>query len=220
MEPETVPDSEPEPSMLDPRVMDPDEEIVRRAGMDEQDVDQVVRVLEALRGWRETERRMSEASRRYMKLGDTDMRALRYIIAMQNHGRIVTPGAIAEHLRITTASTTKLIDRLTAGGHVVRFPHPSDRRSLAIEVTDETRRAARESVGRSHARRFDAAARLTPKEREIVARFLDDLANTDREPGDGDGVGRTGTHQGAGHGTDGVRGRVIEVGPEELLDQD
>jgi DNA-binding MarR family transcriptional regulator len=205
--------------------MDPDEEIVHRAGMDDQDVDQVVRVLEALRGWRETERRMSEASRRYMKLGDTDMRALRYIIAMQNHGRIVTPGAIAEHLRITTASTTKLIDRLTAGGHVHRFPHPSDRRSLAIEVTDETRRAARESVGRSHARRFDAAARLTPKEREIVARFLDDLANTDREPDD-DGVGRPGTHQGAGHGTDGGttgalgKGRVIEVGPEELLDQD
>ncbi|MFJ3404594.1 MarR family winged helix-turn-helix transcriptional regulator [Promicromonospora sp. NPDC090134] len=182
MEPEPVPDTESQPSMLDPRVMDPDEEIVHRAGMDERDVDQVVRVLEALRGWHETERRMSEASRRYMKLGETDMRALRFIIAMQNHGRIVTPGAIAEHLGITTASTTKLIDRLAAGGHVHRFPHPSDRRSLAIEVSVETRRAARETVGRSHARRFDAAARLTPKEREIVARFLDDLASTEHEP--------------------------------------
>lgn len=30
------------------------------------------------------------------------------------------------------------------------------------------------------ARRFDAAARLTAEEREIVTRFLDDLAATDQ----------------------------------------
>lgn len=174
-----MPRDQGEPSMLDPRVLDPEQELVRRAGLDEGDVDQVVRVLEALRRWRETERRMSEASRRYMKLGETDMRALRFIIAMQNHGRVVTPGAIAEHLGITTASTTKLIDRLAAGDHVLRLPHPSDRRSLAIEVTEDTRRVARQAVGRTHARRFDAAARLTPQEREIVTRFLDDLAGTD-----------------------------------------
>jgi DNA-binding MarR family transcriptional regulator len=166
-------------SMMDPRVMDPDQELVRREGMADGDVDQVVGVLEALRRWRETERRMSEVSRRYMKLGDTDMRALRFLIAMQNHGRVVTPGAIAEHLGITTASTTKLIDRLAAGDHVRRFPHPSDRRSLAIEVTEETRQVARQTVGRSHARRFDAAARLTPQEREVVIHFLDELASTD-----------------------------------------
>jgi DNA-binding MarR family transcriptional regulator len=179
VDPDTRQDAE--PSMMDPRVMDPHQEIVRRAGMDDADVDQVVGVLEALRRWRETERRTSEASRRYMKLGDTDMRALRFIIAMKNHGRVVTPGAIAEHLGITTASTTKLIDRLAVGNHVRRFPHPSDRRSLAIEVTEETRRAARESVGRSHARRFDAAARLSAAEREIVTRFLHDLAGTDQD---------------------------------------
>lgn len=164
--------------MMDPRVMDPDQEIVRRADLDDAEVDQVVRVLEALRRWRETERRMSEASRRYMKLGETDMRALRFIIAMQNHERVATPGAIAEHLGITTASTTKLIDRLATADHVRRTPHPSDRRSLAIEVTEETRRVARESVGRSHARRFDVAARLTSDERETVTRFLDDLARS------------------------------------------
>lgn len=166
--------------MLDPRIMDPDQEIVRRSGLDDAEVDQVVGVLEAMSRWRDTERRMSEASRRYMKLGDTDMRALRFMIAMQNHGRVVTAGAIAEHLGITTASTTKLLDRLAAGGHVRRLPHPTDRRSIAVEVSQETRHAARESVGRSHARRFDAAARLTTEERAVVTRFLDDLAGSDR----------------------------------------
>ncbi|MFI6423829.1 MarR family winged helix-turn-helix transcriptional regulator [Promicromonospora sp. NPDC050880] len=178
MDPALAPRDGDQPSIMDPRVMDPREEIVRRSGLDDADVDQVVRVLEALRRWREAERRMSEASRAYMKLGETDMKAVRFVIALQNQGRVATPGAIAAHLGITTASTTKLIDRLVAGGHVRRFPHPSDRRSLAIEVSEETRRVARETVGRSHARRFDVAARLTPQEREIVTRFLDDLADS------------------------------------------
>ncbi|MBL0887090.1 MarR family transcriptional regulator [Myceligenerans sp. I2] len=165
--------------MVDPRVMDPEQEIVRRAGLDDSDVDEVVRVLEGLRRWRETERRMSEASSRYMKLGETDMRALRFIIAMRNNRVIATPGAVAAHLGISSASTTKMLDRLAAGGHVRRLPHPTDRRSLALEVTEETRRSARETVGRTHARRFDVAARLSSRERAIVAGFLEDLAATE-----------------------------------------
>lgn len=190
--------------MLDPRVMDPEQEIVRRSGLDEAELDEVVRVLEGLRRWRETERRMSEASSRYMKLGETDMRALRFIIAMQNNDIIATPGAVAGHLGISSASTTKMLDRLAAGGHVRRLPHPSDRRSLALEVTPETRRSARETVGRAHARRFDVAARLTSPQREIVARFLEDLARTEHpEPGvpDGDGT----AHGQAGSGPEGER---------------
>jgi DNA-binding MarR family transcriptional regulator len=180
-----VPESEPvdptELSMLDPRVLDPHQEIVRRAGLDDDEVDQVVRVLAGLRSWREAEQRLSEASRRYMKLGETDMRALRFVIAVQHRGEIATPGAIAAHLGISSASTTKVLDRLTKGGHVRRLPHRSDRRSLAIEVTEETRQIAQRTVGRSHARRFEAAARLSPREREIVTRFLNDLAGTGDE---------------------------------------
>jgi DNA-binding MarR family transcriptional regulator len=167
--------------MLDPRVLDPGQEIVRRAGLDDADVDQVVRVLAGLRGWREAEQRQSEASRRYMKLGETDMRALRFVLATQDRGEVATPGAIAAHLGISSASTTKVLDRLTEGGHIRRLPHHSDRRSLAIEVTEETRQVAQRTVGRNHARRFEAAARLSPEEREIVARFLADLAGTDEE---------------------------------------
>jgi DNA-binding MarR family transcriptional regulator len=167
--------------MLDPRVLDPHQEIVRRAGLDDDEVDQVVRVLAGLRSWREAEQRLSEASRRYMKLGETDMRALRFVIAVQHRGEIATPGAIAAHLGISSASTTKVLDRLTKGGHVRRLPHRSDRRSLAIEVTEETRQIAQRTVGRSHARRFEAAARLSPREREIVTRFLNDLAGTGDE---------------------------------------
>lgn len=165
-------------SLLDPRVMDPDQEIVSRTHLAPDEVDQVVEVLEAMNRWRDTERRMSEASRRYMKLGDNDMRALRYLIAAQRHGRVVLPRDIANTLGISPAATTKLLDRLEAGHHIRRAPHPDDRRSITIEVTDETRASARASVGRSHARRFDAVAELSAEDRAAVLRFFDALIDS------------------------------------------
>ena len=176
-------------SLLDPRVVDPDEELVQRAHLPAEEITQVVRVLEAMKRWRDTEAELSEASRRYMKLGATDMRALRYLIAAQRNGAVVTPSSIAAHLGISTASTTKLLDRLAAGGHVRRLPHPTDRRSLAIEVSEDTSVAARATVGRIHARRFDVAASLAPEERDVIIRFLDELVATAEDlkhPGEAD----------------------------------
>jgi len=173
---EPEPAEPPEVSMLDPRVLDPHQEIVRREGLDDDAVDQVVRVLAGLGSWREAEQRADEASRRYLGLGETDMRALRFVLAVQDREGTATPGAIAAHLGISSASTTKMLDRLTEGGHIRRRPHASDRRSLVIEVTEETRRIAQRAVSRGHARRFEAAARLSPREREVVLRFLGELA--------------------------------------------
>jgi DNA-binding MarR family transcriptional regulator len=172
-------DRTPAPSeawLLDPRVIDPGQELVKRAAMDDAEVDSVVSVLSALRTWREAELAMSEASQKHMKLNSTDMKALRFLMASRNAGAVVTPGLLAETLRISTASTTKLLDRLERAGHLQRLPHPTDRRALMITVTDATRTDARESVGRIHARRFQAAARLSREERDVVIRFLSDLS--------------------------------------------
>lgn len=168
--------------MLDPRVIDPDGDVVDYATMTDDDIRQTVEVLQAIRNWRESEQRLSLRSRDHMKLNETDMRALRYLVAAKNEGRLVTPGALAEHLGISSASTTKLLDRLAVAGHVVRSPHPTDRRALIVEITDATHRQVHETVGRSHARRFHVAAALTPAERTIVARFLNDLAAEPDEP--------------------------------------
>ncbi|GHD46526.1 MarR family transcriptional regulator [Mycetocola manganoxydans] len=162
--------------MLDPRVIDPGEELVKRSAMDDDEVDSIVDVLAALRTWREAEQAMSEESQRHMKLNATDMKALRFLMASRNTGAVVTPGLLAETLKISTASTTKLLDRLERAGHVLRSPHPTDRRALAITITDATRTDARESVGRMHARRFEAVAKLTRDERDVVVRFLTDLS--------------------------------------------
>lgn len=165
--------------MVDPRVMDPEGELIAHGEMPEEDLDGAVAVLEALGRWRRAERRMSEASRRYMNLGETDMRAIRVALASQRSGELTTPRRLAEHLGISMPSVTKLLDRLAQGGHIRRAPHPQDRRSTTVEVSEETQRAARESVGRNHAERLRVAAELSGDERQSVIRFLNALAATE-----------------------------------------
>lgn len=155
---------------------DPRSTLIDRSGVDPEDLRQIAQVMGALGELRDAEQKLSLASRRYMRLNDTDMRALHYLIVSENRGGTATPGAIATHLGISTASTTKLLDRLEKGGHIRRAPHPTDRRALAISITPETRRAAMETVGKQQAKRFYSAARLTSEERDVVIRFLSDMA--------------------------------------------
>lgn len=156
---------------------DPDSALIDRTGVSPEDLAEIGQVMAALGRLRDAEQRLTEASQRYMKLGRSDMRALHYLIVARHDGAVVTPSAIAKHLGISSASTTKLLDRLESAGHIVRSPHPSDRRALAITVTDETRDAAMHTIGRLHAKRFYSAARLGSGERAAVVRFLDDMTH-------------------------------------------
>ncbi len=156
---------------------DPMGELVDRSQLTSEDIQEINRIMTAMAALREAEERLSEASLRYMKLNRTDMRALHFLIVAENNTQIVTPSAIAEHLKISTASTTKLLDRLEKGGHIVRRTHPTDRRALSITVQPETRSAAMRTVGRQHAKRFIASIGLSSQERAVVADFLENMAS-------------------------------------------
>jgi DNA-binding MarR family transcriptional regulator len=175
-------DSGPQPHgidpMIDPRNLDPHQVLIPRDGMETAELEGIMEVLAAVRRWREAEQSMNEQSRSDMKLGDNDMKAMRFIIVSTNQGTVVTPGMIAEHLGISTASTTKLLDRLADAGHITRSAHPSDRRAVVITVNPLAHAEVQETIGRLHAKRFQVAARLAPHEREVVIRFLDELAAT------------------------------------------
>ncbi len=162
-------------TLYDVEKNDPDSVLIDRSRTSPEDLAEISGVMAALGRLREAEQQLTEASQRYMKLGRSDMRALHFLIVAFHSKTVVTPSAIAAHLGISSASTTKLLDRLEAGGHIVRAPHPNDRRALAITVTEETREAAMQTVGRLQAKRFHAAARLTSEERASVVRFLDDM---------------------------------------------
>jgi DNA-binding MarR family transcriptional regulator len=155
---------------------DPHSELVDRSGLSDEDVAQINRMMVAMGSLREAEDQLTDASTRYMKLNKTDMRALHFLIVCEHRGTLATPGDIATHLGITTASTTKLLDRLARAGHITREPHPSDRRALVVHITPETHRSAMNTVGRQQARRFAVAARRTPEQREVIISFLEETA--------------------------------------------
>ncbi|MBS0024452.1 MarR family winged helix-turn-helix transcriptional regulator [Microbacterium paraoxydans] len=170
-----TPDGLSHASIYDVDASDPRSMLIDRSGVPPEDLRQIALVMEALSDLRDAEQRLSQASRRYMQLNETDMRALHYLIVCANRSLVATPSGIAHHLGVSTAATTKLLDRLEKGGHIRRSPHPTDRRALAITITPETRHAAMETVGRQQAKRFYAAARLSAAERDIVIRFLKDM---------------------------------------------
>lgn len=155
---------------------DPEEELVDRRGLDAEDIAQIDALMAALAQLRSAEQELTEESLRRMRLGRTDLRALHVLIVCQNSGTLATPGTLSQALEISSASTTKLLDRLEAAGHVRRDPHPSDRRALVISIEPSARAEAMRTVGATQARRVEAARRLLPAERETVTRFLRDMA--------------------------------------------
>ncbi len=154
---------------------DPTSRLIDRTQVTPKELGEISALMAALGRLRDAEQALTQASQEYMKLGRSDMRALHYLIVARHSETVVTPKAIAAHLKISSASTTKLLDRLEAAEHIVRAPHPSDRRALAITITDKTHEAAMQTVGRLQSKRFQAAARLTSEERATVIRFLDDM---------------------------------------------
>lgn len=151
---------------------DPRGVLYDRQSMSSEDIAQIDEVMVALSELRAAEARLADASSRYMKLGPTDMRAIHFLVVSRHRGDDVTAGAIAAYLDISSASTTKLLDRLERAGHILRQAHPADRRSIVIRLVEATYTSAMDTVGKQQARRINAAAMLSAQERAVVTSFL------------------------------------------------
>lgn len=137
-----------------------------------------VDVLNLLRQYREAERRMRARTRDSMRMGETDLVALRYLLRATRTGQVVRQRDLAEALEISKPSASALVDRLIRDGYVQRVAHPDDRRSVAIEPTRKTDEEVRATLGVMHRRMLAAAESLTPEELAVVARFLTDLTHS------------------------------------------
>lgn len=136
------------------------------------DNDSVVAILHALRQFRRSDQDMRRRMSADMDMNESDMQALQIIIAAEAGQRLVTPRDLASALRISTASTTKLLDRLTASGHLARHPHPTDRRALVITATDHAHDEIRDRLERMHVAMRVIAASVPEPSRRDVADFL------------------------------------------------
>lgn len=97
----------------------------------------------------------------------------------------LTPTDVSARLTVTSATVTGLLDTLETRALIRRRAHPSDRRSLLVEITSEGRRLLDELVPEliDHEKRW--AAGLTATKREQLLRLLgsvqDQLRSLDEE---------------------------------------
>jgi DNA-binding MarR family transcriptional regulator len=129
-------------------------------------------VLTAVRAFSDAMDRMYSGMKGDMEMNATDLAALRMLIIREQRAQEVSPHDIARHLRISTASTTKLLDRLTDAGHVVRKPHPRDGRARIVALTEKSRQEFRLHFRDSVGAMREVAAQFPPEDLRIVSDFL------------------------------------------------
>jgi DNA-binding MarR family transcriptional regulator len=138
-------------------------------------------LLQAVRDLVRVDREMRRAASRRMGVGETDMRALRFVMAAAQRGAGATPHELADHLGISTAATTVLLDRLVRAGHVERVPHPSDGRAKLVVPTPHAFEETRSELRGAHDRMREIAAAVPRDARPALLSFLHALTELMRE---------------------------------------
>lgn len=148
-------------------------------------VPEAVDLLNLMRRYREAERKMRAHTRGSMGMNETDMSALRFLLAAHRKGSIPRQRDFAEELGISNASVSVLIDRLCRDGYAERIVHPADRRSVGIVPTEYSDTEVRGTLHRMHERMMNAVGTLSEDERVAVAKFLESMIRSveiDDEP--------------------------------------
>lgn len=87
----------------------------------------------------------------------------------------LSPAGISEALLVSSGTLTSRLDRLEAKGLIERVPHPTDRRSVEVQLTDEARRVVDEAVTVHVRNEQRMLAPLSERERESLNRITSKL---------------------------------------------
>ncbi|MBA8817344.1 DNA-binding MarR family transcriptional regulator [Microbacterium halimionae] len=139
--------------------------------------DELVReTLLALRSLTDSLDRMHGVLKDAMGMNGTDLAALRMMVIREERGESVSPHDVARHLHISTASTTKLLDRLTTAGFVERHLHPHDRRARVVVLTKSLRQTFGQHFGTRMSPIREVVEQYDDRELGIIERFLSELS--------------------------------------------
>ena len=106
---------------------------------------------------------------RRLGLSDSEMLAVAHLA---QHGRL-SPSALAQLLDLSSGGITALVQRLESAGHLVRRRHPTDRRSVLVELSPELVARAEREFGPLVDDLEHASLELSEGERAVVSRFLE-----------------------------------------------
>ncbi|GGE76756.1 MarR family winged helix-turn-helix transcriptional regulator [Nesterenkonia cremea] len=144
-----------------------------------------LRTLQAIQLLTDALDRMHSDLTRRMEMHTSDLRALRMLAIREQQGTAVTPHAIAEHLGITTAAATSLIDRLVRDRFVQRARHPEDGRSRIITLTPKARQHFFAHFSRHLSVMQELIGATDTTELNSIAGFLEALSERIADPDSG-----------------------------------
>lgn len=105
----------------------------------------------------------------------TDLNALAYVAAAADAGVPMSPGQLGARLRLSSAATTALLDRLEGVGHVVRERDPVDRRRVVIRTRAQGMQLAEEFFAPLGVALRGLMDGFDPAELATVRRFLEQV---------------------------------------------
>ncbi|MCG6498141.1 MarR family transcriptional regulator [Kitasatospora sp. A2-31] len=109
-------------------------------------------------------------------LHPTDLRALIHLLDAARAGTVVTPGRLGAALRLNSAGTTGLVDRLERLGLIRRERDPEDRRKVRLLVEDRAMELGQDFFGGLIGDLVAAMGRFDAGELATAQRFLQAMA--------------------------------------------
>jgi DNA-binding MarR family transcriptional regulator len=122
---------------------------------------------------------LTEINRHRSAVTDLSASGCQALAVLDGAGEPLSSTGVAGRLLVTTASVTSLLDTLERRELVRRVPHPSDRRKVLVEITDDGRAVIDQVMPMVHAANSTAMSALTERERgqltRLMGRLLDHL---------------------------------------------
>ena len=115
---------------------------------------------------------LAEVERRRRDIADLSASAFQALAILEGADEPLAGHVIAERLLVSSASMTSLLDTLERRGLVERHKHPSDRRKVLIQLTDEAREIVDRMLPTVHAAATEALADLAEPDREQLIVWL------------------------------------------------
>lgn len=106
----------------------------------------------------------------------TDMAAMELVL---NSGSL-TPGQLAERLKVTTAAATQIVDRLERAGHVARERKATDRRKIFVVPVEASVARVFEQLAPMLEGLDKVIANVAPTDRPVIEAFLDQVIDVYR----------------------------------------
>ena len=145
---------------------------------------EATRLIRALRAYvNETEIYIAAAGRE-AEMHRTDLTGLTVVMDRGAAGESTTPGQLSTAMRLSAPATSAMLDRLEKLGHVVRHAHPSDRRSVVVDLTDHARAVGGAMFSRLAHHLEPVLGERSEAQLGEIARFLEDVVEATRPASD------------------------------------